>query len=55
MIKGGDWFDYFSSIWNYLDFVPPILVSITIVNHVIFLVYGRDNMTYAEREQGIAI
>lgn len=50
LLKGGDYVDYFSSIWNYLDFVPPILICITVVDHVNHLIYGTE-----ETQGGIAV
>jgi len=55
LVKGGDYIDYFSSIWNYLDFVPPILMTITVVNHVQQLMRGVNDSNTGVAIQAIAV
>jgi len=55
LVKGGDFADYFGSIWNYLDFTPPILMTVTIVNHVQQLSRGVPDSEMGVAIQAIAV
>jgi hypothetical protein len=50
LIKGGDYIDYFCSIWNYLDFVPPVLIVFMVIDHVQLMAFDEQ-----ENANGIAI